>query len=106
MFASQESTPWYHSFIGLIVTSVILPPLGIVLLWMRKNTPLVAKVLGSVGIAVLAGVYFQAVKGWRSSNDHEAQYAAVEQNRAQQQAAGAQTLVCPMGGCVFRRAEK
>ena len=90
MFASQESTPWYHSFIGLIVTSVILPPLGIVLLWMRKNTPLVAKVLGSVGIAVLAGVYFQAVKGWRSSNDHEAQYAAVEQNRAQQQAAGAQ----------------
>lgn len=90
MFASQESTPWYHSFIGLIVTSVILPPLGIVLLWMRKNTPLVAKVLGTVGIVVLAGVYFQAVKAWRSPNDHEAQYAAVEQDRAQQQAAAAQ----------------
>ncbi len=90
MFASQESTPWYHSLIGLIVTSVVLPPLGIALLWMRKNTPLVAKVLGSVGIVVLAGVYFQAFKAWRSSSNNEAQYAAVEQHRAQQQAQSSQ----------------
>jgi len=87
MFASQESTPWYQSLIGLIATSVILPPAGLVLLWMRKNSPMVAKVLGSVGIVILSGVYFQAFRAWRGLNSNEAQFAAVEQHRAQQQAA-------------------
>ena len=89
MFASQESTPWYQSLTGLIATSVILPPIGLVLLWMRKNTPMIAKVLGSVGIVVLAGVYFQAFKAWRGLNSHEDQFAALEQHRAQQQAQAA-----------------
>ncbi len=89
MFSSQESTPWHQSLIGVIATSVILPPAGLVLLWMRKNTPMIAKVLGSVGIVILAGVYFQAFKAWRGLNSNEAQYAAVEQHRAQQQAAAA-----------------
>ena len=89
MFASQESTPWYQSLTGLIASSVILPPIGLVLLWMRKNTPLVAKVLGSVGIVILAGVYFQAFKAWRGMNSNEAQFSALEQHRAQQQAQAA-----------------
>ena len=89
MFASQESTPWYQSLTGLIATSLILPPIGLVLLWMRKNTPMIAKVLGSVGIVVLAGVYFQAFKAWRGLNSHEDQFAALEQHRAQQQAQAA-----------------
>ncbi len=89
MFASQESTPWYQSLTGLIATSVILPPVGLVLLWMRKNTPMVAKVLASVGIVVLTGVYFQAFKAWRGGNSNEAQFDAVEQHRAQQQAQAA-----------------
>ena len=88
MFSSQESTPWYQSLTGLIATSVILPPVGLVLLWMRKNTPMIAKVLGSVGIVILAGVYFQAFKAWRGINSNEAQFTALEQHRAQQQAAG------------------
>ncbi len=86
MFASQESTPWYQSLTGLIASSVILPPVGLVLLWMRKNTPMIAKILGSVGILVLAGVYFQAFKAWRGTNIKEAHFDAVEQDRAQQKA--------------------
>ena len=86
MFASQESTPWYQSLTGLIASAVILPPVGLVLLWMRKNTPMVAKILGSVGIVILAGVYFQAFKAWRGINSNEAQFTALEQHRAQQQA--------------------
>jgi outer membrane protein assembly factor BamB len=102
MFASQESTPWYQSLTGLIATSVILPPVGLVLLWMRKNTPIVAKVLGSVGIVVLAGVYFQGFRAWRGLNSNEAQFTALEQHRAQQQAAGAQvpTAVAPQTAAV------
>lgn len=91
MFASQESTPWYQSLTGLIASSVILPPVGLALLWMRKNTPMVAKILGSIGIVVLAGVYFQAFKAWRGLNSKEAQFTALEQHRAQQQAAPATT---------------
>ena len=87
MFASQESTPWHQSLIGVIASSLVLPPVGLVLLWMRKNTPIIAKVLGSVGIVILAGVYFQAFKALRGLNSNEAQYTAVEQHRAQQQAA-------------------
>ena len=90
MFASQESTPWHQSLTGLIAASVILPPVGLALLWMRKNTPLVAKILGSVGIVILAGVYFQAFKAWRGVRSNEDQYAALEAHRAQQQAATAQ----------------
>jgi outer membrane protein assembly factor BamB len=89
MFASQESTPWYQSLTGLIASAVIVPPVGLVLLWMRKNTPIVAKVLGSVGIVILAGVYFQAFKAWRGINSNEAQFTALEQHRAQQQAQAA-----------------
>ena len=90
MFASQESTPWHQSLTGLIAASVILPPVGLVLLWMRKNTPLVAKILGSVGIVVLTGVYFQAFNAWRGVRSNDDQYAALEAHRAQQQAATAQ----------------
>lgn len=86
MFASQESKPWYQSLTGLIVASLLVPPVGLVLLWMRKHTPLIAKVAASVGIVVLSGVYFQAFKAWRTSGGNEALYDAVERDRAQQQA--------------------
>lgn len=86
MFASQESTPWYKSLTGLIAASVLLPPVGLVLVWMRRNTPLITKIAATVGIVILSGVYFQAFKAWRYSSPNEAQYDAVERHRAQQTA--------------------
>ncbi|MCU1265848.1 MAG: hypothetical protein JWM21_2166 [Acidobacteria bacterium] len=88
MFETPESTPWHRSTTVLIVASLVLPPVGLVLLWIRRNTPAVAKILGTLCIVLLATGYFYAFRTWRRSSDHEALYDAVEQNRAQQQAQG------------------
>lgn len=89
MFASQEFTPWYRSLTGLIAASVILPPVGLVLLWMRRNTPAVTKIVATIGIVVLGAGYFYAYNAWRKSSANEAQYDLVEQHRAQQKAEAA-----------------
>jgi outer membrane protein assembly factor BamB len=62
MFEQQESTPWYRSRAGLI---------------------------GTLCIVVLAAVCFYLFRTWRNSSNHEAQYSALEQHRAQQQAQAA-----------------
>ena len=46
MFETQESKPWYQSLPGVIVASVLLPPVGIVLLWMRRGSPIFVKAPG------------------------------------------------------------
>lgn len=89
MFETPESTPWHQSTIVLIATSLVVPPVGVALLWMRRNTPPIAKILGTLCIVLLATGYFFLFRTWRNSGDHEAQYAALEQHRAQQQAQAA-----------------
>jgi outer membrane protein assembly factor BamB len=86
MFESQESIPWYRSLTGLIVASVILPPVGLLLLWMRRDAATRTKTLGTLGIVVLATGYYFAFNAWSRSRGNEAHYALLEQNRAQQQA--------------------
>ncbi|MFN2493939.1 MAG: PQQ-binding-like beta-propeller repeat protein [Pyrinomonadaceae bacterium] len=85
MFASQESTPWYRSLTGLIAASFLLPPLGIVLLWMRRDSAAKAKILGTLCIALLGVGYFFLYTAWRNSSMNEAHYAELERHRAQQQ---------------------
>ncbi|HWN09185.1 MAG TPA: PQQ-binding-like beta-propeller repeat protein [Pyrinomonadaceae bacterium] len=85
MFASEESTPWYRSLTGLIAASVLLPPVGLVLLWMRRDTAAKIKILATVGIVVLGAGYFYALSVWRKSSANEAHFAALEQDRARQQ---------------------
>lgn len=89
MFDSQDSAPWYQSLTGLIATSVILPPVGLVLLWMRKNTAPITKMLATAGIVILGAGYFYAFNTWRRSGANEAQYDLVEQHRQQQAALAA-----------------
>ena len=86
MFESQESTPWYRSLVGLIAASVILPPVGLVLVWMRKNTRPIPKMLATAGIVILGVGYLYAFNAWRRSGANEAQYDLVEQDRARQKA--------------------
>src|SRR5687768_5802956 len=85
MFASQETTPWYSSLAGLVVASIILPPVGIALLWMRRDTAPKMKILATLGIVILATGYVFAFRAWRKSSAHEAHYAALEQDRLRQQ---------------------
>ena len=91
MFASDESTPWYRSITGIIVASVILPPVGLVLIWMRKNTRLITKFVATAGIILLGVGYFSAYQQWEKSGENEAVFSAVEQDRARQQAEAAQS---------------
>ena len=94
MFESQESTPWHQSIKSLLAASLLLPPLGLVLLWVRRQTPTKIKLLSSIGIILLGTGYFLVYRAWSKSSSNEAHYAELEQHRArQQQEAMAQAAV-------------
>ena len=85
MFEPQESAPWYRSIAGLVATSLLLPPVGLALLWTRPQTPVRRKILFSLCIVLVGAGYFSLYSVWRRSSANEAHYAALEQHRAQQQ---------------------
>ncbi len=85
MFAAEESTPWYRSLTGLIAASVLLPPVGLVLIWMRRDTGARTRILATVCILLLSAGYVFAFRAWRKASANEAHYAALEENRARQQ---------------------
>src|SRR5687767_6080921 len=89
MFASQDATPWYRSLTGLIAAAVLLPPVGLVLLWMQRNTLVRRKILGTLCIVLLCAGYVYLFTAWRRSSAYEAHYAALERHRAGQQVATA-----------------
>ena len=95
MFETEESRPWHQTLPGLIMASVLLPPVGIVLLWMRRGSPLFAKALGTVGLIVLAAAYVFVFNGWRGSGRNEAHYTEIEQDRARQQIVAAHQPTSP-----------
>ena len=84
MFETSESAPSDGSLVGLIIASILLPPLGIVLLWMRRGTAAATKIGATALIAALAAGYvFVFLQLRRGSNDSH--YTELEQHRAQQQ---------------------
>ncbi len=86
MFEPQETTPWHQSTIVLLVSSLVAPPVGLVLLWFRRRTPALTKLLGTLCLILLATGYFFGFRSWRNSIGHEAVYSAVEKSRAEQKA--------------------
>jgi outer membrane protein assembly factor BamB len=91
MFESHDSVPWYRSLAGVIGASVILPPLGIVLLWMRRGTATATKILATVGIVALGAGYVYLYMQWSAKVAKDAHYAALEANRADQASQSATT---------------
>ena len=85
MFEQQKSTPWYKSTIVLIIVSVLLPPVGLVLVWLNRG-PVLRKVLASLAIILLGIGYLYAFDAWQKASDNEAQYARLEEHRQQQAA--------------------
>ena len=85
MFESQETTPWHQSVAVLIGACILLPPVGLVLLWTRRD-PISRKILGTLLLAVLSTGYFYLFQKWSISSAYDAQYDRVEQHRAQQAA--------------------
>src|SRR4030095_16612191 len=90
----QPSPPWYQSWAVIILASILLPPLGLILLWMRPDTETGKKVFGSLGLAALSAPYTFFVCGGgmlrgRPEPQSEAHYTELERQRAQQREAAA-----------------
>jgi outer membrane protein assembly factor BamB len=86
MFQQQASTPWYNSTAILVAASIVLPPVGLALLWLRRDT-LRTKLVGTLCILIIAIGYVFTFNVWRRSRSaNEAHYAELEQHRHQQAA--------------------
>lgn len=86
------SSSQHRSLILIILAAIVLPPLGLILLWMRKDIEPGKKVFGSVGIIALGAVYAFLFFGTgvvvrRSDPSSEAHYVELERQRAAQREA-------------------
>ena len=101
MFASQESTPWYRSLTGVIAASLLLPPLGLALLWIRRDTATRTKILATLCIVMWGAGALYLLRAWRISSGNDAHYAELERHRQQQAAApltGSEQAAVPANG--------
>jgi outer membrane protein assembly factor BamB len=92
----MQATPWYRSLAALIVVSVLLPPLGLVLIWARPGTRLPRKILDSLYVTILGVVYLHYFFGLRIELDGtgiypifsfynpESHFTELERNRLKQ----------------------
>ena len=85
MFQQEQSAPWYSSTITLIIGSVLLPPVGLVLIWLNRG-PVKRKIIGSLAVVLIAVGYVWAFNIWLQSRANEEHYSALEQHRQQQAA--------------------
>jgi len=92
--ASMSSVPWYHSLKAVVLLSILLPPVGLVLLWLRRDTETGKKIYASLGIVALSAIYVYFIFGIGrfSEEDH---YTALERQRAEQRAAAPPSSVAP-----------
>ena len=95
MFEREETTPWYRSLTGIIATGVLLPPVGLVLVWLRKDWATKVKIAGTVALVLLSVSYIFLARAWRRHDVYDAQYAALEQHRLQQQSQTPATTTDP-----------
>jgi len=92
MEPDSTSTPWYRSMKLLTIATILLPPVGLIMLWSRRDTETGKKVFASFAIVVLCASYFYFAYNsgfFRESDpDMEAHYAELERQRAQQRELG------------------
>ena len=85
----SKPAPWYHSWPVLLVACVLLPPVGLALVWTRRDFDLPLKAVASVMLVALSAGYLYLYFG-------EDPDAALERHRAQQRqsapAQGAEAL--------------
>ena len=86
MFEQQDSTPWYRSIPNLIAASLLLPPVGIALIWVRRGWAIRTKIVSTLAVILLSIGYVYVYRVITVSRANDAHYAALEQHRAQQAA--------------------
>jgi outer membrane protein assembly factor BamB len=77
--------PWYHSWPVVVAACVFAPPLGIILLLTRRDTPF--KVLGTLLVVLLGGIYAYLLLGSNAASTSpgsDSHFAALERHRAEQ----------------------
>jgi len=92
MEPDSTSPPWYRSMALLTIATILLPPIGLVMLWSRRDTETGKKVFASLAIVVLCASYFYFAysSGFLRGPepDMEAHYGELERQRAQQRELG------------------
>ncbi|MCZ6515711.1 MAG: hypothetical protein O6850_07595, partial [Acidobacteria bacterium] len=93
-----DRNTWYGSGRALLIFSVLLPPVGFVLLWARSGTGIFKKLLMTVPILLLGVFYFHLIFGIRielegsatrpivSIHKPERHFAALEKDRSERKA--------------------
>ena len=84
---TATSTPWHQSMKLLLIVTILLPPVGLVMLWMRKDTPVGQKIFASFAILAMSAsyLYFAYSSGFFARRENlEAHYAELERQRAEQ----------------------
>lgn len=96
---------WYQRPRNILITSVLIPPAGLVFLWARRGMRVTAKLLGTLGIAALSVLYVHLLFGIRvemagsgqrpiiSLYREDKHYRELEQSRAEQREAPAEPPV-------------
>ncbi len=91
----MHSNHWLYSWKTLVLASILFPPLGLALVWMRPSTRLSRRILNSIYISALGFFYLYQFAGLRVERDGsgmmpmlsfekggDAHYAELERNRA------------------------
>ena len=89
MFDQEKSEPWYRSPVGLFIIDILVPPLGLVLIWINAG-PVRRKIIVSLALILLSIGYLWGFNTLRRSQSNEAQYARLEEHRQHQAAEAAQ----------------
>jgi outer membrane protein assembly factor BamB len=85
---------------ALLLASILLPPLGLVLLWRRGDIETGKKAFGTLGIVILTAAYVLLIFGpnlFVTQGPADAHYAELEEHRARQQSALAQSQASQSG---------
>ena len=95
MFEQETQTPWYRSIPVIIAACILLPPVGLVLIWLRPDKT-IRKVIGTLALVLISIGYFRFYNSWRKSSNREEHDAVLEQHRQQQQAAQPAETTAPV----------
>ena len=101
MFEQEKSAPWYKSTTIAIIAALVLPPVGLVLIWLN-SAPVKRKIIASLAVVVIAIGYAYAFDYLSRMRGNEAQYDRVEAHR-QEQAAHSSLRCGPFTGNAAER---
>src|SRR4249920_3552073 len=102
MESTPTSAPWYRSMAVLTIVTILLPPVGLVMLWLRRDTTTWQKSFASLAILAMSAsyLYFAYNSGFfqPSAANMEAHYDELERQRAEQRSSASGLSTGPSSG--------